>query len=137
MSQRIRLLGLSLALMLPSLSFAPAATDDRPDVAALAEARYQSAHELFDEAWLLYTRKGLAENTVYSLSVRLLTAKLDSAPNAAGRISAYQEHLGRMQKLQSMMSKLRGLGYSKKLETKEIDYFVHEARYWLAREQAK
>jgi hypothetical protein len=42
-----------------------------------------------------------------------------------------------MQKMQSMVSKLRGLGYSKKLELKEIEYFVHEARYWLAREQAK
>ncbi len=97
----------------------------------LAEARYQSARELFDEAWLLYTRKGLSDNGIYTLSVRLLTAQLDSAAKPAARIAACQEHLDRMQKMQSMIAKVRELGYSKKLELKEIDYFVHEARYWL------
>jgi hypothetical protein len=123
--------------VLPCLSFAPATNDDQPKLAALAEARLQSARELFDEAWLLYTRKGLSESAIYTLSVRLLTAQLDSDETAAGKIAAYQEHLDRMQKMQSMVSKLRGLGYSKKLELKEIEYFVHEARYWRAREQAK
>ena len=32
------------------------------------------------------------------------------------------------------MLKLRDLGFAKKFELKEVDYFVHEARYWLAKE---
>jgi hypothetical protein len=137
MSNRTRLIGLTFVLMFASLALSPAATDYPPKLTELSEARYLSARELFDEAWLLYTRKGLSENTVYTLSVRLLNAKLDVAADAPGRIRAYQEHFDRIQKLQPVVSKLRGLGYSKKLEVKEIDYFVHEARYWLAREQAK
>jgi hypothetical protein len=131
------LIGLALGLLLLGISLAPAASEDQPNLAELAGARCQSARDLFDEAWLLYTRKGLSENGVYTLSVRLLTAQVDSAGNAAGRIAAYQEHLDRMQKLQAMMAKVRGLGYSKKFELKEAEYFVHEARYWLAREKAK
>jgi hypothetical protein len=128
---------LTVGLVFPCLSMAPPTSEDQPNLEALAQARYHSARELFDEAWLLYTRKGLSESGVYTLSVRLLTAQVDSVGNAAGRITAYGEHLDRMQKLQAMMAKVRGLGYSKKFELKEADYFVHEARYWLARENAK
>jgi hypothetical protein len=137
MLRRTQLIGLTLGLVLPCLSITPAAKEDPPKLEALAQARYQSARELFDEAWLLYTRKGLSDNAIYTLSVRLMTAQIDAAGKPAARIAACQEHVDRMQKMQSMMAKVRGLGYSKKLELKEVDYFVHEARYWLAREQAK
>jgi hypothetical protein len=39
-----------------------------------------------------------------------------------------------MQKMQAIVLKLRDLGFSKKFEIKELEYFVHEARYWHAKE---
>jgi hypothetical protein len=133
-SRRILFSGLMVVLVLPCLSFAPAATDDRPDLKALAQVRYQSAREVFDETWLMYKRKIQPEGAVYMFSQRLLLSQLDCAETIAERVAAYQAHLERMKKMQAMVLKLRDLGFSKKFEIKELDYFVQEARYWHAKE---
>lgn len=137
MSKRIQLSGLVLVLVLPSLSYAPAATGDRPDVKVLAQVRCQSARELFDETWLMYTRKLQPEGVVYTFSHRLMLSELDCAETVADRIAACQGHLDRMKKMRAIVTKLRDIGFTKKFELKETDYFVHEARYWLAREQER
>jgi hypothetical protein len=137
MSRRKPITGLALVLVLPCLSFAPAATDDRPDVKALALVRYQSARELFDESWLMYKRKIQPEGVVYMFSHRLMLAQIDCAETIAERVAACRGHLDRMKKMQAMVIKLRDLGFSKKFEIKETDFFVHEARYWLAREEER
>jgi hypothetical protein len=134
MSRRILCLGLPVLLVLPCLSFAPAAIGERRDLKALAQIRYQSAGELFDESWLMYKRKVQPEGVVYMFSHRLLLAQLDCAETIAERVAAHQAHLDRMKKMQDMVIKLRDLGFSKKFEVKELDFFMHEARYWHARE---
>ena len=78
MSRRMVFIGLTLILVLPCLSFAPAATDDQTDLKALAQVRYQAARELFDESWLMYKRKLQPEGVVYMFSHRLLLSQLDS-----------------------------------------------------------
>jgi hypothetical protein len=137
MSRRTLFIGLMLALVLPCLSFAPAATDDRPDLKALAQVRLQAAREVFDETWLLYKRKAEPEGVVYMFSHRLMLSELDCAETIAERTAACQGHLDRMKKMQSLLTKLRDIGFSKKFELKEVDYFVHEARYWNAREEQR
>ena len=137
MSRRMLFIGLTLVLVLPCLSFAPAATDDRPDLKALAQLRLQAAREVFDETWLMYKRKAQPEGVVYMFSHRLMLSQLDCAETIAERTAACQGHLERMTKMQGIVLKLRDIGLSKKFELKELDYFVHEARYWLAREQQR
>jgi hypothetical protein len=135
MSRRLCFAGLLLVLVLPSLSFSPAATDDRPpDLDALAQVRLQAARTVFDEAWLMYKRKGQPEGVVYMFSHRLMLSEIDCAKTVAERTAASQGHLDRMKKMQALLNKLRDIGFSKKFELKEVDYFVHEARYWHARE---
>ena len=134
MSRRMVFIGLTLILVLPCLSFAPAATDDQTDLKALAQVRYQAARELFDEVLADVQCKLQPEGVVYMFSHRLLLSQLDCAETIAERTASYQGHLDRMKKMQSMVIKLRDLGFAKKFELKEVDYFVHEARYWHARE---
>jgi hypothetical protein len=123
-----------VVLVLPCLSFAPAATDDQPDLKVLAQVRYQSAREVFDETWLMYKRKLQTEGAVYMFSHRLMLSQLDCAATINERVAACQAHLERMKKMQAMVIKLRDLGFSKKFEVKELDFFVNEARFWHARE---
>jgi hypothetical protein len=137
MSKRILLLGLGAALVFPSLSLAPAATERQSDLKTLAEIRYQSARGLFEEVWLMYTRKGQHETGVYMFSHRLMLSQLDRAENIAERVVASQHHLERMEKMRALVIKLRKIGHSNKVEQLETEYFVHEARYWLAREQER
>jgi hypothetical protein len=134
MWRRIVFSGLMLVLVLPCLSFAPAATDLQPDLKALAQVRYQSARDAFDESWLMYKRKIQPEGVVYVFSHRLMLSQLDCAETITERVAACQGHLERMKKMQAMVIKLRDLGFSKKFEVKELEYFVNEARYWHARE---
>jgi hypothetical protein len=134
MARRILLSGLMLVLVLPWLSLAPAATDDQPDLKALAQVRYQSAREVFDEVWVMYKRKFEHEAAVYMFSQRLTLSELDCADTVAERVAAYQGHLDRMKRMQALVIKLRDIGVSRKYELKEAEYFVHEARFWHARE---
>jgi hypothetical protein len=134
MLRRLVFIGLTLVLVLPCLSFVPAATDDRPDLKALAQVRCHAARDVFDEAWLMYKRKAQPEGVVFMFSHRLMLSELDCAGTIAERTAACQGHLDRMKKMQALLGKLRDLGFSKKFEQKEVDYFVHEARYWHARE---
>ena len=131
------LIWLILGLVPLSLSSASATSDDRPKLAALAEARYQSARALFDDGWLLYGRKGLTDAHVYQLSFRLLTAQLDRSDKKPDRIDAYQQHLDRMAKMRAIVNKLRGFGYANTFELKELDYLIREAEYWLEREKTQ
>ncbi len=124
MSRRMLFISLMLVLVLPCLSFAPAAMDDRPDLKELAQARYQSARELFDESWVMYKRKIQPEGVVYMCSHRLMLSQLDCAETIAERVSACQGHLDRMKRMECMVIKLRDLGFSKKFELKEVDYFA-------------
>jgi hypothetical protein len=137
MSKRILLLGVTAALVLPSLSLAPAATERQPDLKALAETRFQSARALFEEVWLMYTRKGQSETAVYMFSHRLMLSQLDRAGNISERVVANRQHLERMERMRALVSKLRGIGHCSKVEQMETEYFVHEARYWLAQEQER
>ena len=137
MSRRMFFIGLTLVLVPPCLSFAPAATDDRPDLKALAQVRLQAAREVFDESWLLYKRKAQPEGVVYMFSHRLMLAEIDCAETIAERTAACQQHLDRMKKMQSIVLKLRDIGITKRFELKELEYFVQEARYWHAREQQR
>src|SRR5262249_5958477 len=79
MTRRILYLGLPVLLVLPCLSFVPAATHDRHDLKDLAQVRCQSAREVFDESWLMYKRKIQPEGAVYMFSHRLMLSELDCA----------------------------------------------------------
>ena len=137
MFRRTLLTTLTCVLVLPCLSFAPAVSDDRPDLKALALARYQSAREVFDEAWVMYKRKAQSEGAVYMFSHRLTLSQLDCAGTVAERVAAYKGHLDRMKKLQAIVHKVRDLGRSNKFEVKEVTYFVDEATFWHVREQTR
>jgi hypothetical protein len=137
MSTRLTLFGLMLVLVSPCLSLAPADTDDQPDLKTLAQVRYQSARELFDETWVMYKRKIQTEGAVYMFSHRLMLSQLECAETITERIEAYRGHLDRMKKMQAIVIKLRDLGFSKKFEVKQVDYFVNEAKYWHARESER
>jgi hypothetical protein len=136
MSTRTRLTALTLALVLPCFSFAPAATDDKPELAALAEARYQSAREFWDESWVVYTRGGMGPMNMSLISLRLLEAQLDRSEKDADKIAACQAHLDRITKMQAIATKVRRLGFSSKYEIKEMEFFRRDAEFRVARAKA-
>ena len=85
----------------------------------------------------MYKCKLQPESVVYMFSHRLMASQLDCAETLVARTTAHQGHLDRMKKMQSLVLKLRDVGFSKKFEFKEVAYFVHEARYWHERERQR
>jgi hypothetical protein len=59
----------------------------------------------------MYKRKIQTEGAVYMFSHRLMLSQLDCAETITERTEAYRGHLDRMKKMQSIVIKLRDLGF--------------------------
>ncbi len=125
----VRVLGLALA----GLSFAPAAPDEPPDLAALAEARYQACLKHYDEAWVYYQQSRSDSLPLYFWSRLVLEAQGDLSDQRAERLSAFEAHLARMKKLEALVKKVRQLGFGRSIDITAVDCFRKEAEFWLAR----
>ena len=98
----------------------------------LAEARYNAALKQFDLTWQYYQQSRVESFDVYAWSRLLLDAKRGVSGRQADQIAAYEEHLDRMKKLETLIKKVRRLGFGRSSDVGASEYFRIEAEYWLA-----
>jgi hypothetical protein len=125
-----------LSLLLAALSMAPAAPDDQPPrPSPLAEARYQAALKQYEISWSYYQQARIDSYQVYVWSRLVLDARRDLGTKPADRIAALEGHLGRMKKLETLILKIRRLGFGLSSDVGASEYYRLEAELWL--EQAR
>ena len=98
----------------------------------LAEARYNAALKQFDLIWQYFQQSRVGSFDVYVWSRLLLDARKGVSGRPDKRIAAYEEHLDRMQKLETLIKKVRRLGFGRSSDVGASEYYRIEAEYWLA-----
>jgi hypothetical protein len=140
MSCPTRRQALVLGLILTSLSFAPAPALDLvqepSQLKSLATARLQAAIKQYDETWAYYQQARIDSYQVYVWSKLILDCRRDLAEKPADRLAALDDHLGRMKKLESLIKKVRRLGFGRSYDVGASEYYRLEAEYWRAQEKA-
>jgi hypothetical protein len=124
---------LALALVLSVLSLAPSGREAPPDLAPMAEARYQAAVKEYDETWAYFQQNRIDSYQVYVWSRLVLDSRREIARKPADQIAALEEHLDRMKKLESLIKKVRRLGFGRSYDVGASEYYRLEAELWLAR----
>jgi hypothetical protein len=121
-----------LGVLLAGLSFAPAALEkqanERPP---LAELRCQAAHKQFDLIWQYYQQSRVESFDVYLWSRLLLDSRQAISTKPAERIAALEEHLEHMKKLETLVKKIRRLGFGRSSDVGASEYYRIEAECWL------
>ncbi len=67
----------------------------------------------------------------------MLDCRREMAPKAADRLVALEEHLARMKKLESLISRVRRLGFGRSYDVGAAEYYRLEAEHWLELERAR
>ena len=98
----------------------------------LAEARYNAALKQFDLTWQYFQQSRVGSFDVYVWSRLLLDARKGVSVRPDKRIAAYEEHLDRMKKLETLIKKVRRLGFGRSSDVGASEYYRIEAEYWLA-----
>jgi hypothetical protein len=98
----------------------------------LAEARYNAALKQFDLIWQYFQQSRVGSFDVYVWSRLLLDARKGVSDRPDKRIAAYEEHLDRMKKLETLIKKVRRLGFGRSSDVGASEYYRIEAEYWLA-----
>ncbi|HEX3447983.1 MAG TPA: hypothetical protein VHS97_06995 [Isosphaeraceae bacterium] len=124
-----------LGLFLAAASFAPAPPEKPATVSPLAEARYRAAVKQFDETWAYYRQARIDSYQVYVWSRLVLESRRAIAVKPAEQITALEDHLDRMKKLEELVTKIRRLGFGRSYDVGASEYYRLEAENWL--EQAK
>jgi len=130
---------LVLGLILTGLSFAPAPASDPPQeppkLTSLAQARLKAAIKQYDETWAYYQQARIDSYQVYVWSKLILDSRRDMAEKPADQLAAFDDHLTRMKKLESLIKKVRRLGFGRSYDVGASEYYRLEAEYWLTREK--
>jgi hypothetical protein len=138
MSRSRKRQALVLGLVLTGLSFAhaqaPAPRPEPSKLPPLAQARLQAAVKQYDETWAYYQQARIDSYQVYVWSKLILDCRRDMAEKPADRLAALDDHLNRMKKLESLIKKVRRLGFGRSYDVGASEYYRLEAEYWLARE---
>jgi hypothetical protein len=124
---------LLFGLFLTGLSLAPAAPETQPDLAPLAQARYQAAVKQYEETWAYYQQARIDSYQVYVWSRLVLDSRRELAAKPAEQIVALEEHRERMAKLEALIKKVRRLGFGRSYDVGASEYYRLEAELWLAR----
>ena len=98
----------------------------------LAEARYNAALQQFDLIWQYYQQSRVESFDVYVWSRLLMDASKGLNDRPDKRIAAYEEHLDRMKKLETLIKKVRRLGFGRSSDVGASEYYRIEAECWLA-----
>jgi hypothetical protein len=118
-------------LLLSGLLFVAAPSAEPSKTAALAKARHEAAVKQYDETWAYYQQARIDSYQVYVWSRFILDCRREMAEKAADRIKALEEHLGRMKKLEALITKVRRLGFGRSYDVGSAEYYRLEAEFWL------
>ena len=128
----VLLAGLSLAI----ISIAPEAPADQQGLAALAEARLQAAIKQYEETWAYYQQARIDSYQVYVWSKLILDCRREMTDKPAERLTAIEDHLSRMKKLEALIKRVRRLGFGLSYDVGASEYYRLEAEVWLTREKS-
>jgi hypothetical protein len=118
-------------LVVSCLLFAAAPPAEPAKIQSLAKARHEAAVKQYDETWAYYQQARIDSYQVYVWSRIILDCRRDMAQKAADRITALEEHLGRMKKLEALITRVRRLGFGRSYDVGSAEYYRIEAEYWL------
>jgi hypothetical protein len=104
---------------------------------AMAEARYRAAVKQFDETWTYYPPARIDSYQVYVWSKLVMDSRRELTGKAADRITAIEDHLARMKALESLVKKIRKIGFGRSYDVGASEYYRLEAEYWLAVEKSR
>ena len=125
-------------LLLAGASFAPSApwySQEQPQPVqqpSLAEERLRAAQQQFELIWQFYQQSRVESFDVYVWSRLVLDSRLGLSAKPVDRISAYEDHLERMKKLETLVKKIRRLGFGRSSDVGATAYYRIEAEAWLA-----
>jgi hypothetical protein len=126
--------GVMLGLLLAAVSVAPAPPKEARKPSALAEARYKAALKQFGEVWTFYRQSRTDSFQTYFWSRLVLDAQQDLSDAKADRIVALEAHLERMRALETLVKKVRKLGFGFSTDVGATEYYRIEAERWLEKE---
>jgi hypothetical protein len=132
-TRRILFLGLALA----AVSVAPAPPQEPPKPSPLAEARYQAALKQFDRVWSYYRQDRTDSFMVYYWSRLVLESQQDLSAAKADRIAALRAHDDRIKRLESLILRVRKLGFAYSSDVGATAYYRLEADRWLEQAEAE
>jgi hypothetical protein len=132
MRRRCVLAGLLLAVLAQAQG--PAAAPRQ--VSVLADARYKAAIKQFDETWTYYQQARIDSYQVYVWSKLVMDSRRELTGKAGDRITAIEDHLARMKSLESLVKKIRKIGFGRSYDVGATEYYRLEAEYWLALEKS-
>ncbi|MGZ3383759.1 MAG: hypothetical protein ACXWNF_02300 [Isosphaeraceae bacterium] len=130
-AKKLQLLCWGLLLAGASVAPVPQGQETRKQP-PLAEARYNAALKQFDLIWQYFQQSRVESFDVYVWSRLLLDARKGVSDRPDKRIVAYEEHLDRMKKLETLIKKVRRLGFGRSSDVGASEYYRIEAEYWLA-----
>jgi len=123
-------------LLLALISFAPAPPgNDGKSHAALAEARLEAARKQYEETWSYYQQARIDSYQVYVWSKLILDCQREMAEKPADRVAAFEGHLARMKRLETLITKVRRIGFGRSYDVGAAQYYRLEAEFWLTREK--
>jgi hypothetical protein len=131
--RQVILVGLSLAVV----SFAPAPPAGPTPVSALAQARLQAAIKQYEETWTYYQQARIDSYQVYVWSKLILDSRREMAEMPAERLAALEDHRKRMIKLESLIKKVRRLGFGRSYDVGASEYYRLEAEHWILLEKTR
>ena len=131
--QRDLLLGCLLALV----SIAPAPEEKPKTPSPLAEARFKAATKQFNEVWTFYRQSRTESFPVYLWSRLVLDSERQLSDAKTDRVGAAEAHLKRMQALETLVKKVRRLGFGFSIDVGASEYYRIEAEIWLDQEKSR
>jgi hypothetical protein len=129
--------GLTLGLVLALVSVAPSPAAKARPKSALADARFKAANKQFDEVWTYYRQSRTDSFPVYYWSRLVLDSQIDLSDVRADHVAAYEAHIDRMKKLESLVKKVRRLGFGFSVDVGATEYYRLEAERWLEKVKAE
>jgi hypothetical protein len=126
-----------LGILLAALAIAPAPEEKAVPPSPLAEARYKAAVKQFEEVWTFYRQSRTESFPVYYWSRLVLDSQRDLSDKPADRIAALEGHRDRMLRLETLVKKVRRLGFGFSTDIGATAYYRLEADYWLEREKSR
>jgi hypothetical protein len=129
--------GILLGLVLVAVAVAPAPPEKSAEMLALAQARHKAALKQFDEIWTYYRQSRTDSFPVYLWSRLLLDSDRELSDKKPDRITAVQAHVDRMVRLETLVKKVRRLGFGFSIDVNATEYYRIEAQYWLERAKAE
>jgi hypothetical protein len=118
-------------LVVSGLLFAATRSAEPSKIELLAKARHEAAVKQYDETWAYYQQARIDSYQVYVWSRIILDCRRDMANKQADRTTALEEHLGRMKKLEALITRVRRLGFGRSYDVGSAEYYRIEAEYWL------